>query len=182
MAIPIADSIHYGDTVVDPHGGRSDLREGVVRAVSEAVFVDDPLRLMRAPRLAAQLGFTIEDGTAQAIKRHAHLIEEVSAERVKDELLKLIAEPDATRSLRLLDDLGLLCRVLPELAEARGSYPAQGAPLARAGPLHRDGRSGRAPDTGRRSRSGGLRAGAGPPIPGYARLISVRTPGTSIPD
>jgi poly(A) polymerase len=120
MAIPIADSIHYGDTVVDPHGGRSDLREGVVRAVSEAVFVDDPLRLMRAPRLAAQLGFTIEDGTAQAIKRHAHLIEEVSAERVKDELLKLIAEPDATRSLRLLDDLGLLCRVLPELAEARG--------------------------------------------------------------
>ena len=108
------------ESVIDPFGGREDLRGGVIRAVSPAVFKDDPARLMRAPRLAAQLRFTVDEETVGRIRRDAHLVSTVAPERIRDELLKLLAQPGAASRLRQLDDLDLLCRVFPELAEARG--------------------------------------------------------------
>ena len=106
--------------IIDPYSGTRDLSAGVIRALSPSVFQDDPARLMRAPRLAAQLRFSIDDETAEAIRRDAHLITGVASERVRDELLELLAQPSVATSLRLLDELGLLCLVFPELAEARG--------------------------------------------------------------
>ena len=122
MAVSLADAA-AGLTqtqVIDPTGGLSDLRAGVIRAVSSSVFEADPARLMRAPRLAAELRFEIAEDTALQIRRDARLVTEVAPERVRDELLKLLAAPDVAGSLRLLLSLGLLLRVMPELAEAQG--------------------------------------------------------------
>ena len=107
------------ESVVDPYGGLSDLREGVIRAVSPSVFTDDPARLIRAPRLAAQLRFGVEKETARQIRRDAHLVSTIAPERVREELLKLLAEPGAMDSIRGMDELGLLCEIIPELAQAK---------------------------------------------------------------
>lgn len=122
MAASISGSESEGGSLelIDPYDGAADLSAGVIRTLSPSVFEDDPARLMRAPRLAAQLGFRIEDDTADAIRRHANLVTGVSAERVRDELLGLLAAPGVTGSLRLLDELGLLSLVFPELDAARG--------------------------------------------------------------
>ena len=105
--------------LIDPFHGTQDLRAGVIRAVAPSVFTADPARLMRAPRLAAQLEFRLANETAKSIRHHAHLISGAAPERVRDELLKLLAESFVTSSLYQLDDLGLLCQVIPELAHAR---------------------------------------------------------------
>ena len=122
MAAPVFErhSDDDGPVLIDPYDGTADLRAGVIRAVSPSVFEADPARLMRAPRLAAQLGFEIADETADSIRRHAELVTGVASERVRDELLNLLAQPSVATWLRLLDDLGLLCLVIPELAEGRG--------------------------------------------------------------
>ena len=122
MALPIE---HFDDAdiawrIIDPHGGVRDLAQGVIRAVSPGVFADDPARLMRAPRLAAQLGFDIDDVTAGLIRRDATLIAGVAPERVRDELMKLLEQSDTTRNLRMLDSLGLLSVIIPEIEEAKG--------------------------------------------------------------
>ncbi len=122
MAIPLSDvgSEPGAVDLIDPYDGLGDLRSGVIRALSADVFASDPGRLMRAPRLAVQLGFAIADETRDMIRRNAGLLRRVSSERVRDELLRILAEPGATASLRLLDDLGLLSEVFPELSDARG--------------------------------------------------------------
>ncbi len=122
MALPVLDAgtPDASSEIVDPYGGLRDLGAGVLRSVRPSVFADDPARLMRAPRIAAQLGLAIEDETASQIKRDAGLIGAVAPERVGPELLKLVEPPGASRSLRKLDELGLLSRIIPELAEARG--------------------------------------------------------------
>ena len=105
--------------VVDPHGGASDLDGRVIRAMSGSVFRDDPARLLRGPRLAAQLRFRLERRTADWIREDARLLAGAAPERVRDEFLKLLAEPSATPRLRELDELGLLDAVLPELAASK---------------------------------------------------------------
>ena len=122
MALPIEhiDDDDIAGKVIDPHGGRRDLAQAVIRAVSPGVFADDPARLMRAPRLASQLRFTIDDETARLIRRDTALISDVAPERVRDELMKLLQQPEPARSLRMLDDLGLLCAIIPELRESKG--------------------------------------------------------------
>ena len=109
-----------GKDLIDPHGGLSDLRAGIIRAILPSVFEEDPARLMRAPRLSVQLGFEISEDTAGQIRSDAYLVTKVAPERIRGELLQLLAVPGATSSLRCLDDLGLLCELIPELAEARG--------------------------------------------------------------
>ena len=112
--------------VVDLCGGVNDLRAGCVRVVSDSAFRDDPLRLARAVRFAAQFGWTIEPGTAALARRDAGLLARPSGERVRDEFVKILAAPGAWRNLHLLDDLGLLAVILPELDALRGvSQPAQ---------------------------------------------------------
>ncbi|HID64940.1 MAG TPA: CCA tRNA nucleotidyltransferase, partial [Anaerolineae bacterium] len=101
---------------IDPYDGRADLEAGLVRAVSEAAFRDDPLRTLRAVRLAATLNLRIEPCTEEWIRRDAGLIVTVSAERVRDELSKTLAQPGAADNLRYLDELSLLRVILPETA------------------------------------------------------------------
>jgi poly(A) polymerase len=101
----------------DPYGGVVDLAHRVLRTPGrpEDSFSDDPLRMMRAARFAAQLGFTVDPAVVEAMTAMAGRIEIISAERVRDELVKLISAPYPRLGLRLLVDTGLAELVLPEL-------------------------------------------------------------------
>ena len=122
MALPLSawGSAAQAEQIIDPLNGRRDLLEKVVRAVSPGIFQDDPARLMRAVRLASSLGFRIDPQTAQLAKADAPCIGQVAPERVRDEFLAILAMDGAKRSLEALDRLDLLCRIVPELAEAKG--------------------------------------------------------------
>ena len=102
-------------------GGRSDLEAKLIRTIGSPGerFSEDHLRLLRALRFAAQLGFEIEENTWKAIREKAEKILGISAERVRDELLKLFRYPHAARGLDLLDESDLLGAVLPEVAATR---------------------------------------------------------------
>ena len=106
---------------VDPFGGLADLADGVLRTPVDPAqsFDDDPLRMMRAVRFTSQLGFTIEERTAQAIRDQHSRIGIVSAERVRDELVKLIEGEHPRRGLEQMVELGLADHVLPELPALR---------------------------------------------------------------
>ncbi len=108
--------------VLDFVGGRADLEAGVIRAIGEplARFREDHLRLLRAVRFAARLGFEIEPATFEAIRGLAPLIHSVSAERVRDEIARILTEGNARRGLELLDASGLLHEVLPEIERMKG--------------------------------------------------------------
>ena len=106
-----------GRTFEDPYGGIVDLAHGVLRTpgAPEDSFSDDPLRMMRAARFAAQLGFTVDPAVVAAMTGMADRIGIVSAERVRDELVKLVNAPHPRRGLALLVQTGLAHHVLPEL-------------------------------------------------------------------
>ncbi|OGY68262.1 MAG: hypothetical protein A3B16_01325 [Candidatus Zambryskibacteria bacterium RIFCSPLOWO2_01_FULL_45_43] len=108
--------------VIDPYGGQNDLKNKIIRAVGnpEERFQEDALRLMRAVRFMAQLGFGIEEQTEAAVKKHAGILEFVSKERVRDELSKLLSAEKAADGIRKMQGLGLLKLVLPELEEGVG--------------------------------------------------------------
>lgn len=115
--------------LVDVVGGLDDLQQRLVRAVSERSLPDDPLRGLRAVRLAAELaslGFRLEANTAQQLRTHAPRLAECSVERVRDELVRLVHSERPGDWLQLLADLGQLAVVLPEVAILRGV--AQSAP------------------------------------------------------
>ncbi len=112
MAVDLRTSVF-----VDPYGGLDDLAAKVLRTPGppEVSFADDPLRMMRAARFAAQLGFTVDPAALSAMTQMADRIEIVSAERVRDELSKLVLAPDPRAGLGLLVATGLAEHVLPEL-------------------------------------------------------------------
>ena len=113
---------HDTGEVLDYVGGQTDLGTGVIRAIGEPErrFREDKLRLLRAVRFAARFGFSIEAATLEAIRRHAREITQVSAERVRDELTKLLTEGAARRGFEILDETGLLPELLPEIAAMKG--------------------------------------------------------------
>ena len=113
---PVTGQLH------DWVGGRADLAARVVRAIGNPRerFAEDHLRMLRAVRFAAQLGFTVDAGTLGAIRENVAAIRTVSAERIRDELLKLFRPPHAGRGLELLRESGLLAEVLPEIAATEG--------------------------------------------------------------
>ena len=115
--------------VLDYVGGREDLRLEMVRAIGipERRFREDHLRLIRGIRLAAKLGFDIESETEAAIVRLHPLIQIVSPERVRDELVRILTEGGARRGFELLDRTGLLQEVLPEVAAMKGVRQSPGA-------------------------------------------------------
>ncbi len=117
MALPIEAFDGKWDpySLIDPTHGYKDLKNRVLRETSPTVFQDDPLRLLRAPRLAAEIGLTIEPKTEEEIKARAQLLPTVSAERIRDEFCKLLEAPDPAQSIRTLDRLGLLQAFLPEV-------------------------------------------------------------------
>lgn len=106
--------------LLDPFGGLADLRAGTVRMVRAQNLSDDPLRLLRAVRLAAELGFSIEPGTELAIAERADLITGPAPERQREELCRILAADGAAGSLALLDRLGLLAALLPDLVMGKG--------------------------------------------------------------
>lgn len=109
-----------GIHLIDPLNGGHDLYHGRIRAITETVFVADPARLLRAARIAAELGFTIDGTTEVLIQGDASLIARVAGERTRDELVGLLETPRAAQSLLLLDRLGLLTLIFPALAAMRG--------------------------------------------------------------
>jgi poly(A) polymerase len=106
--------------LIDPFSGQEDLRNKIVRRVSEQIFQADAARLLRAVRLAAELDFTIEPETESLIRRDSQAITEVPGERIREELLHLLTLPRAAYHLRYLNKLGLLLALIPELAESKG--------------------------------------------------------------
>jgi poly(A) polymerase len=106
--------------VIDPFNGRDDLDRKVIRAVSDGIFTEDPARLLRAVRLTGELGFNIDPDTETLIKRDAHQISTVPGERIREELLRLLALREVGMILRYLDELKLLTAIVPELEESRG--------------------------------------------------------------
>ncbi len=113
---------HTTNEVLDYVGGRADLEAGIIRAIGdpERRFREDKLRMLRAVRFAARFGYTIEPKTFEAIRAHASEIHSVSAERIHEELSKLLTEGAARRGFELLDETGLLEQVLPEIAAFKG--------------------------------------------------------------
>jgi len=108
--------------ILDFVDGRADLERGIIRAIGDPVarFREDHLRLLRAIRFAARLNFRIEPATFEAIQRHHALIHKVAAERVRDELVRILTEGGARRGFELLDSTGLLADLLPEVAAMKG--------------------------------------------------------------
>ncbi|MGH7203717.1 MAG: CCA tRNA nucleotidyltransferase [Candidatus Levyibacteriota bacterium] len=108
--------------LIDPYNGKSDIENKIIRAVGDPTqrFKEDALRLIRAIRFAAQLGFQLEENTLQAITQDAILLEAIARERVRDELLKLLASEYPYEGVMLLKNTGLLEHILPELLEGVG--------------------------------------------------------------
>ncbi len=107
---------------VDPFGGAKDLKAGILKTVGlpEERFNEDALRLLRAVRLATELGLEIEFNTRRAIEKQAGLLEAIAKERIRDEFTKLIMSDNAARGVILLEELDLLRYILPELREGIG--------------------------------------------------------------
>jgi putative nucleotidyltransferase with HDIG domain len=106
--------------VVDPLDGVADLAAGVLRPVSDHIFADDPLRLLRLVRLASELDLALTPEAERLARRDAALAARAAGERQLAELLRLLAAPDPVEGLHVLEDLGILAAVLPEVAALRG--------------------------------------------------------------
>jgi poly(A) polymerase len=128
--------------LIDYVGGQDDLQADILRAIGDPAmrFTEDKLRMLRAARIATRFGLTIEPATASAIQAMADQLPVVSAERIADELRKLLVDPQRARGVALLDELGLVAVVLPELLPMKGlpqglpqgaaALPPPGAPGA----------------------------------------------------
>jgi poly(A) polymerase len=108
--------------VRDYVGGRADLSAGIIRTIGhpERRFAEDKLRMLRAVRFAARFGYEIDPATFEAIRALRHQIQQVSKERVRDELVKMLTEDRARPAFELLDQTGLLKEVLPEVDKMHG--------------------------------------------------------------
>jgi len=115
----LAVSVRAPDEVIDHYDGMADLAAGLIRPVSDDSIRNDPLRAMRAVRQAAQLDFALAPETKQLVRRDGDALAHVSAERVRDELARLLVLPHAALYLAQLDNLGLLTVILPELESLR---------------------------------------------------------------
>ena len=107
-------------TMIDPMNGASDLRGKTIRACSSTSLTDDPVRILRAVRQAAAFGFKIELETRKAMKEAAGLLPNVSPERQRDELFKILEGPKPDAAMRALEMLGVLPHLLPELTAMKG--------------------------------------------------------------
>jgi tRNA nucleotidyltransferase/poly(A) polymerase len=110
------------EQVIDFVNGRADLEARIVRAIGDprARFAEDKLRVLRGVRFAARLGFEIDSATWEAIREGASEIHAVSAERIRDELVKILTHPSRVRGFDLLDASGLLRELLPEVEKLKG--------------------------------------------------------------
>jgi poly(A) polymerase len=121
MAVELQDAISGSLQIIDPFSGKSDLKKKLVRAMNPQIFTEDAARLLRCVRLAAELGFKIEPETESLIKKDCRLARRVPGERLREELVRILALPGSAISIRYLDKLGLLTEIIPELEEMRGA-------------------------------------------------------------
>jgi poly(A) polymerase len=121
MALPL-DAFISGDfsRLIDPFGGRGSIRDQEIRALSDEIFRQDPLRLLRAFRLAAELGFTIHGETLAKVTRDGALLGTVSGERIRDEIFRILEVSPCHPSIEAMDHVGLLDRALPGVAAMKG--------------------------------------------------------------
>ncbi|MBK9927850.1 MAG: HD domain-containing protein [Anaerolineales bacterium] len=115
----IAFDIH-AQTIIDPLNGASDLRAKLIRACSPTSLADDPVRILRAIRQAASFEFKIELETRKAMKEAAHLLPNISPERKRDEIFKILEGPQPNVAIRALEMLGVFPHLLPELSTMKG--------------------------------------------------------------
>ena len=122
LAVPLEDTGTPSGKwpIIDPTGGLRDMAAKTLRLTSPDALTEDPLRLIRAVRIAAQTGFELDPDTGDAVRGLAKLLTSVASERVREELLTILSLPGLWRSLGLLDTLGILDVILPELTPARG--------------------------------------------------------------
>jgi len=108
--------------VIDPFDGRSDLEKKLIRSVGDPIkrFDEDALRMMRAVRFTAQLGFEIEEKTKHAISKLSHTIEFIASERIRDEFIKMVKSTAGRAVIDLMQELGLLKHIIPELEQGIG--------------------------------------------------------------
>lgn len=126
-AARMADSVEHPKSgfagvareAIDPYGGLQDLEARLLRAVGPAIFEDDPGRLLRAVRLAVQLGLTFDSGTEDLLRASVERVATVSGERTREELLKLLAQDAAADGIKKMDRMGLLGALFPELEACR---------------------------------------------------------------
>ncbi len=116
----LALDLRHPDRLIDPLGGLRDLQAGVLRACSPSAFQDDPVRVLRGVRLAAARGWRIEPTTREAMRRAVALLPRVSAERQRDEVFRILSEPGSVKAFNVLQALGALEHVLPELPALQG--------------------------------------------------------------
>ena len=111
-----------GEKIIDLHGGQKDLRGKIIKAVGEPDlrFREDALRMMRAIRIATELQFLIDEKTFAAIKQNAKLLIKISSERIRDELIKILASPFPSDGIKLMRNASLLILILPELEKCFG--------------------------------------------------------------
>ncbi|MBC2714310.1 MAG: CCA tRNA nucleotidyltransferase [Desulfobacteraceae bacterium] len=119
MAISL-DNKNDSRKIIDPHNGIDDLNNKIIRMISSGNLRTDPIRLLRAYRIASLLNFTIDRKTSRAIKSASSLIYTSAGERIKDELLKLFNTPRSHHYLLMMNDTGLLTAVFPELSPLKG--------------------------------------------------------------
>jgi poly(A) polymerase/tRNA nucleotidyltransferase (CCA-adding enzyme) len=123
LALQIKEEIPKPKLIlIDLFDGLKDLENKIIRTVGEPDerFNEDALRLMRAVRFAAELDFEIEEKTKEAIKRNAHLIELIAKERIRDELIKILESKNPKKGIELLEEVGLLQYIIPELRKGIG--------------------------------------------------------------
>jgi len=116
----IALDLSIPDKLIDPLRGERDLQGQILKACSPASFVDDPARVLRGVRLVMDLGFNIQPETFSAMRTSVPLLKNVAAERKRDELFKMLDGGHLDNAIWLLDQLGALNEILPELAELKG--------------------------------------------------------------
>ncbi len=120
MAVDLAELAQDDINLLDPFDGQADLKNRIIKVAANTSFKADPARLLRAVRLAAELDFSVDRQTEALIERHSRLIAGVAGERVREELVRLLAVPDSGWLWPYLDQLGLLTAVFPEMAQAKG--------------------------------------------------------------
>lgn len=124
------NAIALGESIVDPYGGSGDIKRSLIKAVGDPNkrFKEDALRLIRAIRIATELGFQIDNQTFQAILKNASLIKEIANERIRDEFFKILASANAYNGIIKLRETGILQIILPEVEACFG--------IVQKGPKH----------------------------------------------
>ena len=122
IAIDLIKDFRNSDSkkYIDPSNGIHDLNNKVLRSNNEKIFIEDPIRLLRAIRISTELSFKISEETYKQIQKYNHLINSVAIERIREEFLKTLALPNGMSGVKLLNDVDLLTKIIPELNESKG--------------------------------------------------------------